>query len=173
MMTTERKPLTAAMVAAKFLNFTPIGSERITLKKLKVSRSLSEETTAFTADVYFDGKMFHASNRGNGGANSYHGDRATIDAAEAYAATLPLEFDSERLDHVIGDHIEKADLKKQIVSACKRHLCFVLPSDDLATLTYRSFSGPADEAARKQTRAKYPDAIILNDFPEMKALIGG
>lgn len=40
----------------------------LTLAKLKIARSLSEETTAFTADLTLDGKVFgYASNHGQGG----------------------------------------------------------------------------------------------------------
>lgn len=46
---------------------------KIEIKNLKVARSLSEETHAYTATIYVDGKpAFHASNHGTGGCDSYH-----------------------------------------------------------------------------------------------------
>jgi hypothetical protein len=45
----------------------------IELRKVKYSASLSEETAAFTADLYFDGvKVGTASNHGTGGPNDTH-----------------------------------------------------------------------------------------------------
>ena len=46
---------------------------RLTLKNLKVSPSLSEETTAYTATVCLDGKpVLLASNHGHGAADLFH-----------------------------------------------------------------------------------------------------
>src|SRR5829696_3496700 len=46
---------------------------KIELRNVKIARSLSEETTAYTATIYVDGKpAFHASNHGHGGADMYH-----------------------------------------------------------------------------------------------------
>jgi len=66
----------------------------IELKKIKVSLSQSEETTAFTADIYIDGKNAgYAKNDGHGGCTligSYDSKgRELLESAEAYCATLP------------------------------------------------------------------------------------
>lgn len=43
---------------------------KIELRKIKLLKSLSEETPAYTADVYVDGKLFcHVSNHGHGGCD--------------------------------------------------------------------------------------------------------
>ena len=45
-------------------------NNNMTLKKVKVMESLSEETICFSADLYENGKlMAHVSNRGQGGPN--------------------------------------------------------------------------------------------------------
>lgn len=45
----------------------------IVIKNLKIARSLSEETTAYTATIYVDGvATFAASNHGTGGCDFYH-----------------------------------------------------------------------------------------------------
>lgn len=45
----------------------------ILVKNLKIARSLSEETTAYTATIYVDGiATFAASNHGHGGCDMYH-----------------------------------------------------------------------------------------------------
>lgn len=76
---------------------------RIELKNLKISRSLSEETTAFTAMIHIDGKpAFHASNHGTGGPDLYqpippftYADEERINAflAEHEAPMEPFEED--------------------------------------------------------------------------------
>ena len=45
----------------------------IIIKNLKIARTLSEETTAYTATIYVDGiATFAASNHGHGGCDFYH-----------------------------------------------------------------------------------------------------
>ena len=45
----------------------------ITLKKIAIYHRLSEETTAYNADVYIDGvKSYAASNDGHGGCDFFH-----------------------------------------------------------------------------------------------------
>ena len=66
---------------------------KIELKKLKIAEHMSEETTAFTADIFVDGKEAgYAKNDGHGGCTFYHaneGKRSLIEAAEKYCLTLP------------------------------------------------------------------------------------
>jgi hypothetical protein len=63
------------------------------LKNVYFSERLSEETNAFTADVWFKGKKVgYAKNDGHGGCtyiHSYDGMREEFKKAEAYAKTLP------------------------------------------------------------------------------------
>lgn len=66
----------------------------ITLKKLKVYPRLSEETTAFNADVFIDGILrAYAQNTGKGGMTHLEpampNDRVWISKAEKWAKTLP------------------------------------------------------------------------------------
>lgn len=67
---------------------------KITLKRLKVYPRLSEETTAFNADVYADGVLIaYAQNDGHGGETRIDAAkpelRAKVAEAEAWAKTLP------------------------------------------------------------------------------------
>ena len=70
---------------------------KIELKKIKVYDRMSEETTAFTADVYINGKnVGTAKNDGHGGETDlqfYHAQgsplRKLCDEAEVWARTLP------------------------------------------------------------------------------------
>lgn len=46
---------------------------KIELKKIALLKSLSEETPAYTADLYVDGKLLaHVSNHGHGGSDMIH-----------------------------------------------------------------------------------------------------
>lgn len=46
---------------------------QIELRRITYSAALSQETSAYTADVYIDGELaFHARNQGHGGCDFYH-----------------------------------------------------------------------------------------------------
>lgn len=67
---------------------------RIELKKISYDERLSEETNAFSADLYIEGKKAGiASNRGYGGPTDYYADnengKLLIQQAEAHCKTLP------------------------------------------------------------------------------------
>jgi len=67
----------------------------IELRNLQIFDRMSEETTAFAADLYIDGvKRGYCKNDGHGGCTFYHAyshekDYPFITAAEAYAKSLP------------------------------------------------------------------------------------
>ena len=72
---------------------------KIELKKISYSQQLSQETNAFSADVYIDGvKCANASNHGHGGSTNILAlkpeFRSKIEQAEAYCKTLPPEVHS-------------------------------------------------------------------------------
>ena len=103
--------------------------ERISIKNVHFSEALSEETNAYTADVYLDNKKFgYAKNNGQGGCtfiNPYQGKRDELREAEAYAKGLgEIEFGSSSIgkftmkasldmvvDKLLSDHIEAKQLK--------------------------------------------------------------
>jgi hypothetical protein len=67
---------------------------KIELKNVKFYERMSEETNAFTADIFVNGKnVGYAKNDGHGGCTDYHHnsakDREIIDAAEKHCLTLP------------------------------------------------------------------------------------
>jgi hypothetical protein len=105
--------------------------ERISLKKVTFSEALSEETNAFTADVYLDGKKFgYAKNTGQGGCTDvrfYPGKKELFLEALAYANTLPkikpegydFELDptiDNIVDELFADWIEMKQLKKHMTN---------------------------------------------------------
>ena len=84
---------------------TPVAAPTIELRKLKVCKFMSEETTCYEAEVWVNGKRgFHASNDGHGGCDDYTAifdratnshDRAAYDTAmevlKTFADSLPPE----------------------------------------------------------------------------------
>ena len=67
---------------------------KIELKNIKFYERMSEETNAFTADLYVNGKKVgYAKNEGHGGCTDYYPnsieDRAVINEAEQYCLGLP------------------------------------------------------------------------------------
>lgn len=98
---------------------------RITIKNVHFSEALSEETNAFTADVYLDGKKFgYAKNNGQGGCtniNRYPDKMEELKEAEAYANGLgEVDYGDFKMkasldavvDKLFSDHIEAKELKK-------------------------------------------------------------
>jgi len=67
---------------------------KVELKRVKFFEPMSEETNAFVADLYINGKKVgYVKNDGQGGPNDYHGntkeDNQLIAEVEAYCKTLP------------------------------------------------------------------------------------
>jgi len=99
---------------------------KIELKKISHNARLSEETPAFAADVWIDGKKAgEARNDGHGGSNVYY-PWALADQINDYAKTLPrrpfgfgMEGDYQPdADAVIFDlldeHLVAKDLKRML-----------------------------------------------------------
>ena len=68
---------------------------KIELKRIEFSERLSEETNAFAADLYINGKKVgYCKNNGHGGCTDYRGytndDDKIIADAEAYFKSLPM-----------------------------------------------------------------------------------
>jgi hypothetical protein len=85
---------------------------KIELKSIQYSEKLSEETNAFSANLYIDGKLAGtASNRGHGGPTDYRTDdengRKLISDAETYCKGLPPgKFNSGGKDHFFDMDLE-------------------------------------------------------------------
>ncbi len=94
---------------------------KIELKKISISLSLSEETIAFTADIYVNGvKAGYARNGGTGGSTHstpYEGMFTTLQAAEKFLATQSKEetFDgylNDFIDIIIDGEVKKKESAK-------------------------------------------------------------
>jgi hypothetical protein len=85
---------------------------KIELKNIQYSEKLSEETNAFAANLYIDGRMAGiASNRGHGGSTDYRANdengRKLISDAETYCKGLPpVKFNSDGKTHFFDMDLE-------------------------------------------------------------------
>lgn len=116
---------------------------KIELKNIKVYERMSEETTAFNADIWVNGvKIGYAENRGCGGATSYHSytieQISVIKAAEAFCEKMPktekynLPMNLEMfIDLELDKYLEKREKEKFLKKMEKAMLTgFVVGSDD-------------------------------------------
>lgn len=121
---------------------------KIELRKVRHSKSLSEETPAYTADVYVDGKLFcQTTNHGQGGPDEQHppkgvayndpkwnADLKALDAqiAETYAPhqyeaggkTQELKYDLELVCHEL---LDEAAIVKDLTRSLARQILFQKP----------------------------------------------
>jgi len=160
----------------------------ITLKKVSYNERLSEETNAFAAIVCIDGvPAFEASNDGHGGCDrhhplkgqSYEAIHEQIARVEAYAKTLPptihgdagheitLEQNVESL--VSGAFI--AWLKQRDVARLlnKMRGSVVMIEDGKILNTKGTVPAGMMPAQIERTKARYPQAVILNLLPREQA----
>ena len=99
----------------------------IQLKKIKVAEHMSEETTAFTAELYVDGiNVGYVKNDGRGGCTDYHNNpditsKNLLKNAEDYCLTLPEKdygtfkhkMDLETfIDDLLEKHLQEKEFKK-------------------------------------------------------------
>lgn len=152
---------------------------KLTLKNLKIMKSLSEETLCFSATAYVDGKKaFEVSNRGHGGCHDYRAhDEALLDKADAYAKSLPpyVWADAPTADHceirqipydldmLVDDLIDAIELEKRV----KRLLAKVVMIEDGKVYT---FNAPRRLDVFERIKAKHPAGMILNTMRLVDAI---
>lgn len=145
---------------------------KIELKKVKVAASLSEETVAYTADVYVDGKLFaHASNHGQGGPDLYQPAKGfgwkDVEALEALIKeTYPKReywgktFD-ESLEAICQGLAEQDRLKTNFRSKLSKQ--FVMEDGGKIYQAKKAKGREAEHLAK--LKASHPKARILNEMP--------
>ena len=128
---------------------------KIELKGIHYSAQLSEETSAFSANLYINGyKVGIASNHGQGGATNYTSfnekGRQLIKEAEAYCKSLPPEkytVGGEQhqvdmnlelyIDNLLTDYLKKKDLRqfrKKLGKYTTNHIVIGIPDQSFHTL---------------------------------------
>lgn len=150
---------------------------KIELKNLRIYNRMSEETIAFTADVYVNGKkVAYAKNDGQGGCTFYHpypdADSALLGAAEVYCKGLPpkkVELGSgivdlpQSLESVIDTWVyrvdkEKAEQKhdKQLAKNMLKGVCYG-SRESYKTLSWKGWTLPdllKNDRGREIVKAK-------------------
>ena len=107
---------------------------RITLKKVRIAKIQSEETLAYTADIYFDGeKVAYARNHGCGGEtliNPFQNTFAAMKRADDFACSLPADtshgitIDSS-LERVANSLAYDEEIARELKSRIKRGVMFI------------------------------------------------
>jgi hypothetical protein len=88
---------------------------KVELKRFTTNARLSQETTAFAADVWVDGKKVgHAENAGHGGNTNVRLDPSVRAAVEAHGKTLvPAEYKFVSGTEWVVDQLVEAELQKR------------------------------------------------------------
>lgn len=160
----------------------------IIIKNLKIARTLSEETTAYTATIYVDGvATFAASNHGHGGCDMYHRlatAKVTETDVNAWLATHvapdgPWEADPAKrapydtghtcdLEVFVGRFIADAEtaadrkrIAKKFDGYMAKTICILR---DGGLFTVKALPTPANLATIKQRETK--GGTIVNDADE-------
>lgn len=146
---------------------------QITLKNVKISASLSEETTAFTATLYLNGvARGTVSNRGHGDPIWFSDRQAEVEL-EAYAKTLPA-FSDPRLgitdlpqsaEMLVGEVLERHQITTTLTRKMRQRVMYVRDGGVYETKTFTAATMPQ---ALQHFRAK--GYQILNDLPLPEAV---
>lgn len=151
---------------------------KIEVRNLKHSASLSEETHAYTATIYVDGKpAFNASNHGTGGPDMYHPiapftweDEKRID--EWLKANKPPHTDygmtiEHSLEIEVGDQINQILAKRQLDRMLKKKLVVIVEEKgQVALATYPAKFAPTHE---RIAQLKARGEKVVNGDPELEA----
>lgn len=157
---------------------------KIELRKLSHAKSLSEETPAYSAQIWVDGVYFcDVTNHGHGGPDDYYSRRTAkiYDEVkmlnERIAATFPKfgqEMDRKGFDRdlevVCHELIDEIEVRKDLQRLLKRTVAFVDP----ARKGVQCYRGKVEGVQRAhlitETLRKVPGATILNNMPFDDAL---
>lgn len=121
---------------------TPAFSDRLTLKAVKVNHAMSEETLAYTASLYLDGKKVGtAMNRGHGGPDEYRFDDPAIgEQVLAIGASYdPSPYGG--LEVLIGDMLADRELQREAAKTHRKGYRFAVLADDRVVY---GFNDPAN-----------------------------
>ncbi|AMK23248.1 MULTISPECIES: hypothetical protein [Sphingomonadaceae] len=140
---------------------------KIELRRITYSDALSQETSAYTADVYIDGELaFHARNQGTGGADFFHQvGRWTEAEVNSWleANRSPRVDDGFSYDHDL--EIEVSDLLSRELEArrVKRLLRTNLVTIENGQIFQYPLRKRPIEIVVRAVRATNPAAIVVND----------
>lgn len=141
---------------------------QIELRRISYSAALSQETAAFSAEIWIDGELaFRARNEGAGGADFYHQmGRRTVAEVDAWLADnrLPRYLD----ENLACDHDLEIEVSDLLIRAVESRRLKRLLRTNLVTiendriLQYPLRKRPLAIVSRA-VRATNPAAVIVND----------
>jgi hypothetical protein len=156
---------------------------KIELKKIAFYERMSEETNAFTADVYVNGvKTGYAKNDGQGGStfiHSYEGKSLLLHEAESYVEALPpiqVTFANHThpikmtldlfVDNLLEEHLNKKEsekFQKKIKKACLTNIVWGIENGS----SFRSM-GWKNITIEQILKKQYGIAAIKNAIARVK-----
>lgn len=161
---------------------------KIELKKISYSKSLSEETNAYTAQVWVDDvHVCDVSNHGQGGCDEQHPAKgkthkdvaALNDAIKAERGKEKTEFTHDGkpfyidvdLEHVCGDLLEKHLVEKTLRRDLTNKILFQKPGKP-GIYEVKKPKGPVDQTPKLIAiiKEKHQCATTLNEMPFDEAL---
>jgi hypothetical protein len=139
---------------------------KIELRRITYNAALSQETSAYTADVYIDGELaFHARNQGTGGADFFHkaGRWTEIEVNQWLVANRPpRSFGTFTYDHdlevEVGDLLAH-ELERRRLKRLMRTCLVTIERGQIFQYPLRK--RPVDTIT-SAVLATNPDAIIVN-----------
>ena len=153
---------------------------KLELREIKHAPSLSEETYAYTATVYKDGKrLCYVKNDGQGGSDMQHpvapfthqdvrdvSDwlKASTPKVKAHGYEVDVDLDLWCHDR-LGDYIQSRKLKSDL-----RGKVLMVEGGKLFAMSLTKFKGHPVDKVIDHVAKKYPKAPILNRLPFEQAL---
>ena len=148
-----------------------ITQESIQLKNVKVAHNMSEETVAFTASLYINGKKAaDVRNDGRGGDNHpWFFDREEEKEFHEFCTTLPpiedewfaangLELPAMNYDTFIGQLLEDWMVNDELKKVCKKKVAVVFKRHTEGE--YSTIKGAYTPARAQQVRDHYGDELV-------------
>jgi hypothetical protein len=143
------------------------GDMNIQLKNVKIYAGLSQETVAFSASLYVDGKKVgEARNAGHGGSNDVDAhdsdgrwDRDLMDKMETEAATHTWLYEGEThphsLDSYIGDLVDTVQERRDKQRLCRGKTLAQLPGTEYAEGEWSVFKAKFTPGVATSIRTRY------------------
>lgn len=119
---------------------------KLELKSIKHNPSLSEETEAFTADLWVNGKkVAYCSNRGHGGCTDYRAYdkllQPLLAEAEVYCKSLPpVTYLKSTLDMDLGFKIDNMLFEWLEAKEYSKSLIYEKPNGDVIQTTWKGIT---------------------------------
>lgn len=153
-----------------------MNSPKIELRRITYNARLSEETNAYAADLYVNGRVLaHVSNDGHGGCDRAHlakgRTRAELDEVEAHVAATVVGG----LEALCGALLSKWISEREYRRDVGRRLLYITPGEKgvrFVPLTQKGRKWTVEQAAAGVQKMAWwkPANVILNTLPEAQAL---